>query len=66
MIIYINDLPMEFEENSTLNDIISSMDNLPKQIALALNNAIIAKNKWENTVCKNGDRIVVVELVCGG
>ncbi len=66
MTIYINDLPMEFEENSTLNDIISTMNNLPKQIAIALNNTIITKSNWEKTICKNGDKIVVVELVCGG
>ncbi|MDR0970953.1 MAG: sulfur carrier protein ThiS [Bacteroidales bacterium] len=35
-------------------------------IALAINNDIIPKEEWENTILKDGDSIIIINPTCGG
>ncbi|AGF46641.1 thiamine biosynthesis ThiS [Candidatus Kinetoplastibacterium desouzaii TCC079E] len=66
MNIRINGKETEIQENITIHDaiIILKMEN--KKIAIELNGNIISKNKYHETILKNGDIMEIVSAIGGG
>ncbi|MCB0508876.1 MAG: sulfur carrier protein ThiS [Chitinophagales bacterium] len=67
MTITINNQPYNFSENSSLENAINilSLDET-KGIAVAINEAIIPKNKWSETILQHEDKIIIIGAVAGG
>ncbi len=66
MYITINGQNIELEENTTLLDIIKKQDIKTTMYAVELNMKIIPKDKFEETVLNDKDRIEIVHFVGGG
>ncbi len=68
MNIKINSEIISVENNITLNDFVISRLNgkEPRGIAVALNEMIIPKHKWQDTILKEEDSIEIVHAVQGG
>lgn len=49
-----------------LTDVINACDFPDKGIAVAVNNTVIRRAKWNDTVVGNGDCLTVIQAVCGG
>ncbi len=67
MNIYINDKQFCFEETElNIEQAINRIDNLPENIVVSLNNTIVQKQKWRETLLKDKDQIIIIRLTCGG
>ena len=68
MKIYLNGVEKALEQKINLNDIISQYLNgkEPKGIAVALNETIVPKQKWNETAINESDRVEIVHSVQGG
>ncbi len=67
MKIFVNDEKKEVKEGLFLSELISSLPNINQNgIALALNNNVINKKKWENTKLKSHDKIIIIRATKGG
>ncbi len=67
MRITINNQIYQFDENTTLDNAIHSLQmEETKGITLALNEEIIPRSQWKETVLTNEDKIIVIGAVAGG
>ncbi|MBZ0204027.1 MAG: sulfur carrier protein ThiS [Ignavibacteria bacterium] len=68
MKISVNGVVKEFDVNASMVDIVNVELNgkEPKGIAVALNDTILPKSKWSETILKENDRIEIVHAVQGG
>jgi sulfur carrier protein len=67
MNIYINNEIQEIEEAISLELVLEQHQLTEKNgIAVAVNEEIIPKNKWEQTRLFDGDKIIVIGAVAGG
>ncbi|MFN8282210.1 MAG: sulfur carrier protein ThiS [Chitinophagales bacterium] len=67
MQITINNHAYTFDEDTTLENAIDSLQlEETKGIALALNEEIIPRNKWNETILFDEDKIIIIGAVAGG
>lgn len=67
MKLFINNEIQEFEEGISLKFVLEQHQLTEKNgIAVAVNEEIIPKNKWEQTTLFDGDKIIVIGAVAGG
>lgn len=67
MQITINNEVYTFEEHTYLEQAIETLQlEETKGIALALNEEIIPRSKWNETILNNEDKIIVIGAVAGG
>ncbi|HOU47698.1 MAG TPA: sulfur carrier protein ThiS [Chitinophagales bacterium] len=67
MQININNQSYQFNENTSLENAIKTLDlEDTKGIALALNEEIIPRSKWNETILYNEDKIILIGAVAGG
>jgi sulfur carrier protein len=67
MKIFINNEIQEFEEGISLELVLEQHQLTAKNgIAVAVNEEIIPKNKWEQTRLFDSDKIIVIGAVAGG
>ena len=67
MQITINKQPYQFEENTSLENAIEILKLMETNgIALALNEEIVPRNEWKETVLYNEDKIIIIGAVAGG
>jgi len=64
--IIVNGESRELSEPITLAQLITSLDLKPEQVAIELNQVVIRRASWENTLLKHDDRVEVVHFVGGG
>lgn len=67
MIITINNNQYIFDENTSLENAIDKLKlEETKGIALALNEQIIPRSQWNETILNNEDKIIIIGAVAGG
>jgi sulfur carrier protein len=66
MNIEINNKNYEFDNGSTLDSIVGKLSLNPKGIAFAIDNQVIKRDKWSDTVLADGMKIIMIKAVCGG
>lgn len=65
--ILVNSKEYEIEESSSLLDLLTTLQRADDtSMAIAINNKIISKNLWQETVLQANDKIVIVKAACGG
>jgi sulfur carrier protein len=64
--IQVNGQPREVEDNLPLPQLIANLDLKPEQIAVELNQKVIRRSKWQETVLRDDDKIEIVHFVGGG
>ena len=65
MNIKINNKETEVKATS-LQELATELSLPEKGVAVAVNNRMVTRNDWNQTVIKEGDNIVVIKAVCGG
>lgn len=67
MTIYINDHATEFPDKGISIKEILEIKNFPTGgTAVALNNKIIRRDRWESVILKDSDRLTVISAAFGG
>ena len=67
MQITINNKEYTFEENTSLENAIHALQLKDKNgIAIAINEEIIQRSKWNETILNNEDKIIIIGAVAGG
>lgn len=66
MKLIVNGVEKEFEENSTLQSIITTLKIEDKVMAAAINMEIVKKDQWVNYQPVNDDKLELLQFVGGG
>lgn len=62
----LNGKTAEIEERSTIHDLVHSRHIDPEAVVVALNDKVIKRDRWMDTVIREGDCLEIVSLVGGG
>lgn len=62
----INGEVREFNNASTLSDLIAQLGMKPDRVAVELNRELVARDRWAETRLSNGDKLEIVHFVGGG
>jgi len=66
MRILLNDEPMQCVEGLTVATLLSQLRQLKPGVALALNQQILPREKWDKQQVREGDRILLFQVIAGG
>lgn len=66
MTLTINGESRDFPEGLTLAKLVAQLGMKTDRIAVELNLEIVARDQWESTQLKDGDRLEIVHFVGGG
>lgn len=64
--IVFNNKPTELESDTSLQEFIDENGMIPTNIAIAVNNSVVPKEKWENTIINDGDTLLIIKAYYGG
>jgi len=66
MKIILNNDPMEVSEETSVENMIKSFDFQKYHLAVAINNRVIPKTKWQETFLQENDNVIIIKAVSGG
>jgi sulfur carrier protein len=67
MEIFVNNQPIETEEQTSLFSLVlSQVGENSKGLAVAINEEVIPKNEWENTILNQHDQVLIIKATQGG
>jgi len=64
--IQLNGEPREIPDQTSMSDLIRLLDLSQERLAIELNQAVVRRSHWVNTILKEGDRVEIVHFVGGG
>ncbi len=64
--IVFNNKPIELESDTSLQEFVDKSGMIPTNIAIAVNNSVVPKEKWENTIINDGDTLLIIKAYYGG
>ena len=66
MRILFNDEPMQCAEGLTIVTLLDQLRQLKPGVALALNQQILPRERWELQQVRDGDQILLFQVIAGG
>lgn len=66
MRILFNDEPMQCADNLTLSALLTQLNQGQPGTALALNEQIVPRDRWDQHALQDGDRILLFQVIAGG
>jgi sulfur carrier protein len=67
MEIFVNNQPIQTEEQTSLLAIVNSqVGENSKGLAVAINEEVIPKNEWEKTILNQNDQVLIIKATQGG
>ena len=57
---------LELVETCTLEDLVRELSLTPQRVAIELNQAVVRRDQWLQTILSEGDRVEIVHFVGGG
>lgn len=66
MIIKVNNKEMELSNQASLQQLAETLQMPDKGVAVAVNNQMIPRTKWSETILQENDQVVVIKAACGG
>lgn len=66
MIIKVNNKEMELSSQTSLQQLAETLQMPDKGVAVAVNNQMIPRTKWSETILQENDQVVVIKAACGG
>ena len=66
MNVKINNTPFQLPEGTTASQVAEERNLPDRGVALAVNNQMVPRAEWNNTVLAEGDDIVILKAFCGG
>ena len=65
--IYINDKTYPFEKSQSLSDLFISLKiDVSKGVAVAINNKVMPRIDWDNSIVNINDKIIMIKATQGG
>lgn len=62
-----NDQILEIQKNTTLSQFLENRNmNAQGGIAVAVNNQVVSKDRWEETILQENDHILIIGAYYGG
>ncbi len=66
MNIFVNDAPIQCDEQTTITKLLSQQGIQAINIAVAMNNMVIPKAQWDTSLVKDACNIIIIKAVQGG
>jgi thiamine biosynthesis protein ThiS len=66
MKLLLNNKEIIFDNAPTIGSLLSTCSIDTKRIAVAVNNNIVHRPMWQDTILADGDNVTVIRAVCGG
>lgn len=66
MTIELNGTPHETAEGTTLAALLAELGLQPRGVAVAIDNQVVPKDKWAETVLAEGAQLMLIHAVSGG
>jgi sulfur carrier protein len=66
MTVHVNGEPRELEAGLTLDRLVAGLTSAPRGVAAAVNENVVPRGQWPDTVIGDGDRVEVLTAVQGG
>lgn len=66
MQIQFNDEPIQCAEGLSVTALLTQLEQLKPGVALALNQQILPRERWEHHIVQEGDRILLFQVIAGG
>ncbi|HHG6074753.1 TPA: sulfur carrier protein ThiS [Salmonella enterica subsp. enterica serovar Vietnam] len=66
MRIQFNDEPMQCAEGQTASELLTQLNQLKPGAALALNQQILPRERWQQHIVQEGDQILLFQVIAGG
>ena len=66
MQLQINGEAREVADELKLSELVSELSLAPERVAIELNQKVVRRNHWAETMLADGDRIEIVHFVGGG
>ena len=66
MTLTINGENRDFENITTLSQLVSHLGMKPDRVAIELNRELIRRDRWSETKLSSGDKLEIVHFVGGG
>lgn len=66
MEIIVNGIPKEILENTILKELVDSILNDTKGVAIAINDAVIPKAQWSDLKLNQNDKVLFIKATQGG
>ncbi len=66
MEVFVNRKPVAVESGTSLADLLDSMGIAPDGTAAAVDNKVVPRDMWRQTIPAEGAKITVIRAVCGG
>ena len=66
MLIEVNGESREVPDSITLSELIHHLALAPERLAVELNQRVVRRADWQQTIVHNGDRLEIVHFVGGG
>lgn len=61
-----NNKPAKLETGVSLQEFVERNGMVSTNIAIAVNNSVVLKEKWGDTTINDGDRILIIKAYYGG
>ena len=66
MTVNVNNIQKDIHDESSVASLIAQLNIAAKGIAIAVNNEIVTKDKWQETLVKESDQITIIQATQGG
>ena len=66
MKVYLNNKEIELENHSNLLLLLEEANLIKPSIAVAVNNTVVQKSKWNEYILNDNDKITIIKAVFGG
>lgn len=66
MQISVNNQSIQVERDLTLSQLLPLLNRSSQGIAIAINQQVIMRSKWEETILHEDDSVLIIQATCGG
>lgn len=66
MRITVNDSPVDIKTGTTVHQLLQQLDKSPLGLAIAVNQVIQPRTKWQSYSLQDGDNILLFQAIAGG
>ena len=64
--IWFNDEPLACADNLSVSALLTQLEQQQPGVALALNQHILPRDRWEDHLLQEGDRVLLFQVIAGG
>ena len=66
MTVVVNGEPRELQDGATVADVVRTLTDVERGVAVALDGEVVPRSEWETTTLADGRRVEVLRAVQGG